>query len=72
MDLDGNSLLASLMIGLVGTGFFMYGKKQGRVPHMLVGVALAVYPYFVSNVALMAGIAVGIVAMLWGAVRMGL
>jgi hypothetical protein len=72
VDLDGNSLLASLMIGLVGTGLFMYGKKQGRFPHMLVGAALVVYPYFVSNVALMAGIGVGIVAMLWGAVKMGL
>ena len=72
MDLDGNSLLASLLIGLVGTAFFMYGKRQGRFPHMLVGAALVVYPYFVSSVALMAGIAVGLVAVLWGVVRMGM
>ena len=72
MDLDGNSLLASLLIGLFGTAFFVYGKKQGRFPHMLVGAVLVVYPYFVSSVALMAAIAVGLVALLWGAVRMGI
>jgi hypothetical protein len=72
VDLDGNSLLASLMIGLVGTAFFVYGKKQGRFPHMLVGAVLVVYPYFVSSVAIMAGIAVGLVALLWGVVRMGI
>ena len=72
MDLDGNSLLASLLIGLVGTAIFVYGKKQGRFPHMLVGATLVVYPYFVSSVALMAGIAVGLVALLWGVVRMGI
>jgi hypothetical protein len=72
MDLDGNSLLASLLIGLVGTAIFMYGKKQSRFPQMLVGGVLVVYPYFVSNVAVMAAIAVGLVAALWGAVRVGL
>jgi hypothetical protein len=39
---------------------------------MLVGVALVVYPYFVSSIALMAAIAVGLLAALWGAVRLGL
>jgi hypothetical protein len=72
MDLDGNSILASLLVGLVGSAFFMYGRRQGRFPHMLTGGILVVYPYFVSNVALMAGIGVGIVAALWGAVRLGL
>ncbi len=72
MNFDGNSILASLLIGLVGTAFFMYGRKQSRFPHMLTGGILVIYPYFVSNVALMAGIGVGIVAALWGAVRLGL
>lgn len=72
MDLDGNSLLASLLIGLFGSAFFIYGKRQARLPHMLVGAALVVYPYFVSSVALMAAIAVGLVGVLWGVIRMGM
>jgi hypothetical protein len=72
MDLDGNSILASLLIGLIGAGCFMYGRRQGRVPPMAVGAALVVYPYFVTNVAAMIGIAVALLAALWGAVRLGL
>jgi membrane protein CcdC involved in cytochrome C biogenesis len=39
---------------------------------MLVGALLVVYPYFVPSVALMAAIAVGLVVVLWGVVRMGI
>jgi hypothetical protein len=39
---------------------------------MAVGAALVVYPYFVTNVAAMIGIAVALLAALWGAVRLGL
>jgi hypothetical protein len=71
MDLDANSLLASMAIGLVGGGLFLYGRRQGRFPQMLVGAVLVAYPYFVSNVAMMATIAAALVAALWLAVRMG-
>jgi hypothetical protein len=72
VDFDGNTLLASLLIGLVGSAFFIYGRRQSRLPHMLTGALLVVYPYFVSSVALMVAIAAGLVAALWGAVRLGL
>jgi hypothetical protein len=72
MDLDGNSILASLMIGLVGSGCFMYGRRQGRVPPMVVGAALVIYPYFVPNVGVMLAIAGVLLIALWAAVRMGL
>jgi len=72
MDIDGNSVLASLLIGLIGAACFMYGRRQGRVPPMAVGAALVIYPYFVPNVAVMVGIAAGLLAALWGAVRLGL
>jgi len=72
MDFDANNILASLLVGLVGSGCFMYGRRQGRVPAMAVGATLVIYPYFVSNVALMVGIAVALLAGLWGAGRLGL
>ncbi len=72
MDLDANSLLASLLIGLVGAACFMYGKRQGRFPQMLVGALMVVYPYFVSSVPVMVAIAAALLAGLWGAVRLGL
>jgi len=45
------------VVGSIGFVSFAYGKKMRRLPQMLVGFALMAYPYFVSNVLLMAGIA---------------
>jgi hypothetical protein len=50
---------------------FIYGKRQSRTPHMAGGVLLMAYPYFVSDVLLMSGIAVLLVGGLWLAVRLG-
>ena len=65
LNLDGNSLLVSLVIGCIGFVCFVYGKKQQRLPQMVAGVALSVYPYFVPNLILMAAIAVVILVLLW-------
>jgi len=65
-------LLTSLVIGSVGFGFFMYGKKQRRMPHLAVGVVLMVYPYFVSGVTATIVIAVALVGLLYLASYLGL
>ena len=75
MDLklgDGNALLLSLLIGCIGFVCFAYGKKQQRFPQMVAGIILCVYPYFVSDLMLMGGIAVAVLALLAAAVRLGL
>jgi hypothetical protein len=72
MNLDGNALLASLLVGLVGAAIFVYGRKQRRFPQMFVGVVMCIYPYFVPGVALMLTIAVVLLASLWGAARLGI
>ena len=72
MNLDGNSLLASLLIGSIGFVAFAYGKKQSRLPQMLVGVALMVFPYFVTSVLPMLGIAAGLLTLLAILVKIGL
>jgi hypothetical protein len=66
-----SALLASLFIGSVGLGLFVYGKKQRRGLHLAAGVLLMVYPYLVPNVALMLVIAVVILGLLFLATRMG-
>lgn len=71
MDLRPWSLFLSLFIGSVGFGFFIYGRKQQRIPQLVAGILLMGYPYFVSNLWLMAGIAVLIVALVAVAVRIG-
>ncbi len=71
MDFDANSILLSFLIGAVGFVSFAYGKRQGRVPQMLAGVVLMAFPYFVSNLWLMGGIAATVCSALWLAVRLG-
>jgi hypothetical protein len=50
---------------------FVYGKKQGRWPHLVAGMALAVYPYVATTVTMLVTIGLLIGAGLWFAVRVG-
>lgn len=70
--MNPNALLASLVVGSVGMGLCMYGKKQRRAPHLAVGFLLMAYPYFVPSVALMLVIAVVLVGLLYLASYLGL
>jgi len=61
MNFDTGSLISSLIISCAGWGFFMYGKKAGRMWPLVGGLVLMVFPYFIGSVPLMWGIAVVIV-----------
>jgi len=56
------TLLWGLLFGSIGLGFFLYGKKQRAVVPLVCGLALMVFPYFVSNVVLLVGIGVVLMA----------
>ena len=46
MDFDNPGVLFSgLIIGAVGMGFFIYGKKNADFRSLLAGVALSVIPF---------------------------
>jgi hypothetical protein len=51
-----------LFFGSIGLGFFIYGRKQRAVVPLLCGLALMVFPYFVSNGTLLVGIGVLLMA----------
>jgi len=72
VGVNGNALLASVLIGSVGLGLFVYGKRQRRAPHLVAGLALMIYPYFVSSVAIMSIIAVGVCGLLYLASYLGI
>ncbi|MGE0043963.1 MAG: hypothetical protein AB7H88_03330 [Vicinamibacterales bacterium] len=71
MSFDPAFLLVSLAASGVGFVLFSYGRKQARLPQVVGGVALMVYPYFVSTVPglLLAGAVIG--AAVWAALRQG-
>jgi len=47
------SVLWGLLFGSIGFGFFLYGKKQRAVVPLVCGLALMVFPYFITNVTLL-------------------
>jgi hypothetical protein len=71
MDFDAGTLLVSFIVGSVGFVLLVYGKKQTRVPHMVTGILMMVYPYFVPSAILSGLICVVLGGLLYGAVRLG-
>ena len=58
-----SSLLWGLLFGSAGLGFFLYGKKQQAIVPLFCGLALMVFPYFVSNTILLVAIGIVLVAL---------
>ena len=54
--MDPTWLLLSGLFSLIGMAVFAYGRKQRTATHTLTGVALMVYPYFVSSTLALVGI----------------
>lgn len=50
------AFVLSIALGLLGMGYFSYGKKLGKAVPLGCGAALMIFPYFVSSAAWMLGI----------------
>jgi hypothetical protein len=72
VNLDVSSIAAGFLVSGVGFVLFNYGRKMGRLPHVVVGLVLMVFPYFVPGVLLMFGIAALLGGLLYLAVQRGL
>lgn len=51
-------LLWGMLFGSLGLGYLSYGKRQKRGVPFICGLALIVFPYFVSSLWLLLGIGV--------------
>ena len=45
-----SSLLWSVLFGALGSGYFLYGKKQRLPIPLICGLLLIFFPYFFSSV----------------------
>lgn len=54
--MDVGYLFFVIVFSAVGIAYFMYGKKQAAFVPLLCGLALMVYPYFVSGTWVLIGI----------------
>lgn len=72
MDLSNPGvLLSSLLIGAVGMGMFMYGKRMPEPKYIGIGLALCVFPIFVHSLILMWALTALCLAGAWALPRAG-
>ncbi len=48
-----SSLWWGLLFGSIGLGYFIYGKRQRVAMPLICGIALMIFPYFVSSTLLL-------------------
>jgi hypothetical protein len=60
--MNTSSLLWGVLFGSIGLGFLIYGRKQRAVVPLVCGLALMVFPYFISNTVLLVVIGVALMS----------
>ena len=59
----------NLIVGLIFSGIgivaFVYGKKQGSFKPLLIGIALMVYPYFLTSTFWLCTVGIGLCLLLY-------
>jgi len=71
MTFDPTWLFLSLIPGGIGFVLFTYGRKQGRWPQIVGGLALMVYPYFTSGLVGLVGVGLGLGAAVYFMLQAG-
>jgi hypothetical protein len=71
VDLDAGSLIAGLVVSGVGFVFFSYGRKMSRAPHVIIGIVMMVFPYFIPSVLVMLAVGALLCGLLYMATRAG-
>lgn len=54
MDFDHPAaLISGLIIGLLGMGILIYGKKQANFRFIGIGLVMCIFPYFITGLLAM-------------------
>ncbi len=72
MDMSPEGMIASFVVSTVGLGYFIYGKKQLRIPQLGVGIGLMVLPMVTATPLATWGVGAGLVLGLYVMLRAGL
>ena len=67
--LDTKFLLASLIWGSIGVGYFIYGKKQQEVAPLVGGLVMIAVSYLVGSALLMSLISIAVMIAVYYVVR---
>lgn len=60
--LNASTLFWGVLFGSIGFGFFLYGRKQRAIVPLVCGLALMLFPYFVSGTGLLIVIGIALMA----------
>lgn len=60
--MSASALIIGMIAGAIGTGYFIYGKRQQRFAPMLAGLMLGIYPFFTDNPVLLVVIGAALMA----------
>ena len=52
------NIFGTIIFGAIGMAALVYGKKAGLLYPMLIGAALMIYPYFVTQTWLLYGVGI--------------
>ena len=56
-------IVAGLVFGVFGMYLLKLGRKEGNIPHLMIGLALLVYPFYFQNNYALWGIGIGLLFM---------
>lgn len=48
--MDSWNILLSVLLGAIGVGYIVYGRKQMHGMALVSGILLCIFPYFVSSI----------------------
>lgn len=51
--MDTTTLMTGMLLGCIGGGYFLYGKKQAHAPALISGCLLCILPYFIGNLVVL-------------------
>ena len=71
MDISIGALVAGFLVSTIGFSLLLYGKKQARIPQLIVGCLMLVAPFVVPGALWISVAGVAAIGGLWFAVRMG-
>ncbi len=63
--MDSGSLLSGIVLGSLGMGYFIYGKRQGRIVALCCGILLCGLPYLMDSQLLLWLLSLPIMLLPW-------
>ena len=55
-------MITGVFLGVIGMGYFVYGKRQKHIPAYIAAIGLFIAPYFTPNIYIL--LLVGIILIL--------